>query len=203
MSVAKKYDKFSRFYDKVESFFEKKYLSHFRKKLFEKLEGGKILEVGIGTGKNLPYYPDHVEIVGIDVSEGMLKICEEKLKSYPEKHVKLLRADVQNLPFEDESFDCVVSTFVFCTVPDPLKGLKELRRVLKTSGKVYFLEHMRSEKWYINLILFFMNIFTKSLLGTSMLRKTDENIRMAGFAIEEEEFLLKDVVRLIVAKKEV
>lgn len=67
-----------------------------------------------------------------------------EVKKVSRKKVKLLRADVQNLPFSDEEFDCVVSTFVFCTVPDPIKGLKEVHRVLKPSGKAVFLEHMRS-----------------------------------------------------------
>ncbi|WP_235280265.1 class I SAM-dependent methyltransferase [Thermotoga sp. Mc24] len=115
--------------------------------------------------------------------------------------MKLLRADVQNLPFSDGEYDCAVSTFVFCTVPDPVKGLKEVHRVLRPSGKAVFLEHMRSRKWYVNVILFLMHIFTKLLWGTSMLRKTVDNIKKAGFVIEEEKHLLGDVVRLIVARK--
>ena len=201
MSVERKYDRFAALYDKFESFIEKKFFSRFREELFKRVEGKKILEVGIGTGKNVPYYSDDMNVVGVDISEGMLRVCQERLKKFPEKKVKLLRADVQNLPFSDGEYDCAVSTFVFCTVPDPVKGLKEVHRVLRPSGKAVFLEHMRSRKWYVNVILFLMHIFTKLLWGTSMLRKTVDNIKKAGFVIEEEKYLLSDVVRLIIARK--
>jgi ubiquinone/menaquinone biosynthesis C-methylase UbiE len=201
VSVERKYDRFAALYDKFESFIEKKFFSRFREELFKRVEGKKILEVGIGTGKNVPYYSDDMNVVGVDISEGMLRVCQERLKKFPEKKVKLLRADVQNLPFSDGEYDCAVSTFVFCTVPDPVKGLKEVHRVLRPSGKAVFLEHMRSRKWYVNVILFLMHIFTKLLWGTSMLRKTVDNIKKAGFVIEEEKYLLSDVVRLIIARK--
>jgi ubiquinone/menaquinone biosynthesis C-methylase UbiE len=95
----------------------------------------------------------------------------------------------------------VISTFVFCTVPNPLKGLEEVYRVLKPGGKAVFLEHMRSRSPFVNLFLGLMNLYSRPVLGTSMLRRTQENIILSGFNIVLVEHLLLDVVRLIVGKK--
>ncbi|WP_235280266.1 class I SAM-dependent methyltransferase [Thermotoga sp. Mc24] len=85
MSVERKYDRFAALYDKFESFIEKKFFSRFREELFKRVEEKKILEVGIGTGKNVPYYSDDMNVVGVDISEGMLRVCQERLKKFPEK----------------------------------------------------------------------------------------------------------------------
>ena len=109
--------------------------------------------------------------------------------------------DIENLQFEDNTFDTVFSSFVFCTVPNPIKGLKQARRVLKEDGKAVFLEHMKSSKFINNIFLYMMNPLTKLLLGTSMIRETEKNIEKAGFKIEKTYYLYKDIVRLIIARK--
>lgn len=197
---AKKYDRFAKVYDLFESPMEVRAFSKYRKKALS-LAKGKVLEIGIGTGKNLPYYPKDVEIVGIDFSKGMLEKAEKRRKELGLKNVKLLYMDAQNLEFDDNTFDTVVSTFVFCTVPDPLKGLREAYRVLKPNGKAIFLEHMKSDSRLLNIPLYLMEPFIKTILGTSMLRETQKNIERAGFKIEKVENLSFDIVRLIIATK--
>ena len=199
--TAKKYDRFSKIYDSFESLMERRAFLKYRKKALS-LAKGRVLEVGIGTGKNLPYYPKDVEVIGIDFSKGMLEKAEKRRKELGLGNVKLMLMDVQNLEFEDNTFDTIVSTFVFCTVPDPIKGLKEVYRVLKPGGKAIFLEHMKSESKLLNIPLYLMDPITKALVGTSMVRETQKNIEKAGFKIEGVENLFFDIVRLIIATKD-
>jgi len=112
-----------------------------------------------------------------------------------------MEMDVQNLSFKDNTFDTIICSFIFVPVPDPISGIKELRRVLKPSGKAIFLEHMKSNSKFINIPLFFVDLFTRIILGTSMLRKTQENIEFAGFTIELLNNKAFDVVRMIIARK--
>jgi len=131
----------------------------------------------------------------------MLDVTEKKKAKLQWHTLKLFQMDIENLSFEDESFDCVVSTFVFCTVPDPQQGLREVMRVLRPGGKAIFLEHMKSRYQVINVFLWMMNFFSTRLLGTSMLRETQKSIEAAGFKIHSVEYKLFDVIRLIIEIK--
>ena len=199
--TAAKYSNASKLYDIVEWPMEQILFKKLRKQAVA-LAKGKILEVGAGTGKNFPYYDrSNVELTAIDFSEGMLEFAHKKKGQLEWDNLELLQMDVENLSFEDESFDCVVSTFVFCTVPHPSQGLQEVFRVLKPQGKAIFLEHMKSRHKAINAFLWMMNLFSTRLLGTSMLRGTQKSIEEAGFKILSVEYKLFDVIRLIVATK--
>jgi len=202
MKTSKKYDRFSKFYDTFETSMEKSKFGKWRALLFNLIPAGpSLLEVGVGTGKNIPYYGKDVNVTAIDFSKGMLYRAREKAKAHPEKKISLLQMDVANLEFPDGYFDFVVSTFVFCTVPDPLAGLKEINRVLKPDGKTIFLEHMKSASWYNNLLLYAMSSMSIPLIGTSMVRKTKQNIKESGFQIVEEKNLFSDIVKLMVCSK--
>jgi ubiquinone/menaquinone biosynthesis C-methylase UbiE len=196
----KKYNRFSRAYDLLERPIEKYLFSNLRKKVIAHTEG-KVLEVGIGTGKNMPYYPKNVEVTGIDFSKGMLQKAEKKKKILSLNTITLLEMNIEKMTFEDNFFDTVVSTFVFCTVPNPLRGLHEVYRVLKPGGKVVFLEHMRSYHTVLNVSLYVMDVFSKALVGTSMIRETQKNIEKSGFIIGKVENVSFDIVRLIIAGK--
>lgn len=199
METYKKYDKFSRFYDAFESSIEKSKFGNWRSMVFKMIPAGSsLLEVGIGTGKNIPYYNEDVNVTGIDFSKGMLNKAHEKIKVHPEKKVKLLQMDVANLEFPNDHFDFVVSTFVFCTVPDSMAGFKEIKRVLKPDGKAIFLEHMRSTRWFNNIFLYAMSGISIPLIGTSMVRKTKWSVQESGFHIVEENNLFSDIVKLLV-----
>ena len=196
-----KYDRIASIYDLLESFHEISQFSGWRRKFIFPLKG-RILEVGIGTGKNIPYYSDDTEVIGIDFSENMLKRAEKKLLKLGKKNIILKKMDVQLLNFKDSSFDYVVTSCVFCSVPNPVRGLKEIRRVLKPNGKVIMIEHVLSRH---PLIAFFENLFnpiTTFLWGANINRDTKKNICDAGLSIEKDENLaFFDVFRLFVSRK--
>jgi ubiquinone/menaquinone biosynthesis C-methylase UbiE len=107
---------------------------------------GRVLDLGSGTGSNLPLFPEAVDrLVLSEPSSNMAKVLRGKLAEERGRGVRLVQAPAESLPFEDGSFDCVTCTMVICTMPDPHAGLSEVARVLKPGGKLLFLEHVRSE----------------------------------------------------------
>ncbi len=118
----------------------RKEIAALRRELLANVQG-RVLEIGIGSGLNLPCYPPSVKkLTAVDVNPGMAKKVAKRMKaSGVEVDLKILSGE--RLPFEDGSFDSVVATFTLCSIPDVLSALKEMRRVVKTGGRLYFLEH--------------------------------------------------------------
>lgn len=197
--IRKRYDRAAKYYDAIENMMEKKWFSQWRKLLFSHVKGPKVLEVGVGTGKNMPYYSQDWEIVAIDFSPKMLEKAKERAAKL-NLQVDLRLMDVQHLEFSDNSFDTVVTACVFCSVPDPILGLKEIRRVLKSDGLLVMLEHVRSKKEPIGTIMDILNPLVVGIYGANINRNTVENVKKAGFEIVEEKNLLSDIVKLIIAK---
>ncbi|HET6460680.1 MAG TPA: class I SAM-dependent methyltransferase [Syntrophales bacterium] len=131
-----RYNRIAPYYDIIE-FFSERTFGGWRQRLLSHAMG-KIVEVGVGTGKNFPYYPKGVDITGIDIAEKMLPRARKRADGLG-LAINLIEGDVQALSFPDNSFDTAVATFVFCSVPDPVLGLKELRRVVKPEGEVLLL----------------------------------------------------------------
>ncbi len=105
---------------------------------------GRVLDVGTGTGSNLPLFPDTVDLVLSEPSPNMLTSLRRRLDEESRSSIDLVQAGAEDLPFDDASFDCVTCTMVICTMPDPRAGLEEIARVLKPGGALLFLEHVRS-----------------------------------------------------------
>ena len=119
--------------------------------LLEIKPGDRILEVGVGTGLNLPLYPRDCDVTGVDISEGMLRKAEERVRTLGMHHAKLMVMDGSRLDFPDNSFDRVIATYVISAVPDPVKTLLEMRRVCKPSGHLVILNHFKSENPIIGM----------------------------------------------------
>jgi len=167
-----------------------------RKEMLRNVEGN-ILEVGVGTGANFDYYPINTHVTGIDFSPQMLEKAKEKLPS-SKAHITLKEMDIENLGFSDNTFDVVISSCVFCSVPNPVAGFKEIRRVVKHEGKIIMLEHMRSDNPLIGSVLDIINPFAVRLSGANVNRNTVSNIEKAGLKIESEEYLLTSIMRKLV-----
>lgn len=198
MSGAAKYNRIASIYELIDLPLELPYFRKWRTEALSNLSG-KVLEVGIGTGRNLRYYPARCSITGIDNSKAMLEIARKKVKGM--ENVTLHLMDAEHLEFPDKCFDYVVITFVLCTIPDPVKALSEMRRVLKPSGVLIALEHMHSSDPLISRLEYLINPVLLFLLGDHTTRHTEKNIEEAGFTIlEMKNLAIKDVFRKIRAR---
>jgi len=198
--VKARFDRIAWIYDLMESPMEWMSVSDWRRELIGTVSG-KVLEVGVGTGKNLPYYPPGTELTGVDISPKMLKRAQDKAEVLGIK-VNLSVMDIEEMTFPDESFDYVVSTFVFCSVPDPLRGLQEVRRVLRKQGTALFLEHVRSENRILGYIMDLLNPVVRSLIGPNINRRTVENVKKSGLEIISVENMgSSTIMKKIVARR--
>ena len=145
--ISQKYDRFARCYDCVEGVLSLLGLSKLRQQMM-KQASGRVLEVAVGTGKNLPYYPPDCRIIAADLSREMLNVAQKRAAKLS-MDVSFLLADAEALPFPDETFDTVVSSLSTCTFPDPVAALKEMARVCRPTGKVLLLEHGRSDREWL------------------------------------------------------
>lgn len=198
--IRRRYNRAAQFYDLFEKPMEIMSLKKWRIELMKDLKG-KVLEVGVGTGKNIEYYPKDIDITAIDFSEKMLEKAKEKAKWFNKK-VNLIQMDAQDLKFHDNIFDTVFTTCVFCSVPDPIKGLKEIRRVCKPTGKIIMIEHVRSERKVLGLIMDILNPIVVNTYGANINRRTVENIHKSGYTNVEVTNLFSDIVKKIVIHNE-
>lgn len=192
--IKNRYNRIARVYDILEWPMEMM-VSGWRERLMSGAKG-KVLEVGVGTGKNIPYYPDDAEVTGIDFSERMIE--KAKKKSSERDNVKVLLMDAEKMLFEDNFFDTVITSCVFCSVPDPVRGLEEIRRVCKNGGKILMLEHVRSDKKIVGKMMDVMNTIPLHIYGANINRRTYDNLLKAGFRKDDirVEYLWSDIVLL-------
>ncbi|HAY21490.1 MAG TPA: SAM-dependent methyltransferase, partial [Desulfobacterales bacterium] len=143
------YSFYSPFYDFVFG----KMLEPGRREAFKYLSSRphqKVLEIGIGTGASLTLYPPHTQVIGIDISEGMIKKAKKRLAALKNGHdVELKVMDACNLEFPNESFDAVIASYVITTVPDPHRLCKEILRVIRPGGQIIAVQHSRGENGHL------------------------------------------------------
>lgn len=144
--------------------------------------GGLTLDVGCGTGRNLPRYAAGIRVVALDPAWDSLQRARRRAP-----YVPLVQASVEALPFSDGTFDTVVSGLVFCSVGDPRRGLAEVKRVLRPDGRLRMLEHVRSPRpWKARFQDRVQPVWTRLSGGCHPNRDTERAVEASGFAIEEE-----------------
>jgi len=193
--VRHRYDRGAARYDLMTWPMERMAMDRFRARLISQVNGPRVLEVGVGTGRNLSLYRPGLQIDAIDFSPRMLE--RARRKPLP-PNVTLHLMDVQDLQFEAGSFDTIVATCVFCSVPDPVRGLSEISRVLRPDGRVLFLEHVRPGAPWLAKVFDWLDPLV-SRAGPHINRRTMDNIAAAGLAVEREQNLVSDVLKLVVA----
>ncbi|MBI5879903.1 MAG: class I SAM-dependent methyltransferase [Chloroflexi bacterium] len=186
-STRARYNRIAPIYDLMESMTESRFRP-WRKQLWAAVPAGLVLEVGVGTGKNLPFHPRAARMFGIDLSDRMLDRARARARQLGQS-IELREMDAQRLGFPTYSFDAAAATFVFCSVPDPVQGLRELGRVVKPDGHILLLEHVRIDGSAIGRVMDLLNPVVIRLWGANINRRTVENVRAAGLQIDGVESL--------------
>jgi ubiquinone/menaquinone biosynthesis C-methylase UbiE len=185
-------------YDKAMRPLERSLLSRLRKETFRALPaGGRLLEVGAGTGLNFPYYPQAACGVATELSRAMLAQAQTKTRPVG---VHLMQNSAEQLPFRDASFDAACATLVFCSVISPAEAFAELRRVVKPGGTIALLEHVRPHGLLLGLVFDLLNLFTVALLDDHFNRRTSDEARRAGLHVRRVERRALGIINIIVCE---
>ena len=193
------WDKSAPSYDKQISFFEKIWFGGGREWLGERAQG-QVLEVAIGTGRNLPHYPADVAITAIELSPAMLAIARQRAADLG-RAVDFREGDAERLPFADASFDTVVCAFSLCTIPSPAAALGEMRRVLRPGGRLLLVDHIGSAWPPIYALQWLVERPTIHSAGEHFTRRQLPLVKAAGFQVVESERLKAGSIERIHAVK--
>jgi ubiquinone/menaquinone biosynthesis C-methylase UbiE len=159
---------------------------------------GEVLEIGIGTGLNLPHYGSNISRVQAVDPASMLPTRVAERRAVVHFPVEITQHSAEKLPYKDQTFDYVVSTWTLCTIPDPVLALQEVRRVLKPGGRFLFLEHGRSDDRKIAAWQDRLNPIQNIIgCGCNLNRRIDQLIEQAGLSVTQlDRFLMPGVPRL-------
>jgi len=193
------WDKSAPSYDKQIAFFEKIWFTGGREWLTERADG-RVLEVAIGTGRNLPFYPAGVTITGIELSPAMLAIARQRAADLG-RDADLREGNAEHLPFGDASFDTVVCALSLCTIPAPAAALGEMRRVLRPGGRLLLLDHIGSTWPPVYAAQWLLERITVRTAGEHITRRQLPLVKAAGFQIVKTERLKAGTVERIHAVK--
>jgi ubiquinone/menaquinone biosynthesis C-methylase UbiE len=197
--VRKIQDREAARYDRQISVFERVLFGDGRRWVCEQARGD-VLELAIGTARNLPYYPSDVTLTGIELSPEMLAIGRRRAEQLG-RRVELRVGDAQALDLADESYDTVVCTLGLCTIPDPRRAVAEARRVLRPGGHLLLLEHVRSPVGAVRVIERLLEPLAVRFAADHLTREPLDYLRAEGFEIERLERSKWGIVERVSARK--
>jgi ubiquinone/menaquinone biosynthesis C-methylase UbiE len=200
LSNFQRYERIAWAYDLLDFPFEYGRYRKIRPQMFRGLSG-RILDAGVGTGRNFPFYPPGSHVVGIDVSPAMLARAEQR-RATAAAQVHLYQMDVTHLTFPDRSFDAAVATFLFCTLPDDLQvaGMRELGRVVKPGGVIRCLEYTRPRGGVRRAMTWLWEPWVYWAYGAGFDRQTEARAPEAGLELFEARFVHDELIKLLAAK---
>jgi ubiquinone/menaquinone biosynthesis C-methylase UbiE len=193
------WDKSARSYDKQIAFFEKIQFGGGREWLGDRARG-RVLEVAIGTGRNLPRYASDAIITGIELSPAMLAIARQRAGDLG-RDAEFREGDAEHLPFDDASFDTVVCALSLCSIPQPDAAISEMKRVLVPGGRLLLLDHVASTWPPVYAAQWLLERITIPVAGEHFTRRQLPVVEAAGFQIVETERLKAGTVERIHAAK--
>ncbi len=192
------YEQIAHRYDEYVGYFERLLVGDGRRWVCSQA-GGDVLELAIGTGRNLPYYPSDVRLTGVDLTPAMLEIARERARALG-REVDLRRGDAQALDLPDAQFDTVVATLALSSIPDERQALAETRRVLRPGGRLLLLEHVRSPLLPVRLLQRLLDPLFVRCYGDHLLREPLDHLAALGFVVERGERSKGGMIERLVAR---
>ena len=199
--VRRHYDRMAESYDRLIVPAERLFFGGGREWVCSQARG-EVLEIAVGTGRNLPFYPEGIQLTGVELSPKMLAIARRRAREL-DAEFDLRTGDAQDLPFLDASFDTVVATLALCTIPDDRRAVAEAARVLRPGGRLLLLEHVRSPLLPVRLAQTVLNPLFILLEGDHLLREPLRHVEAEGLLVECLERSRLGVVKRLAARKTV
>jgi len=196
----KQYQRIARFYDLLDLPFERRRYRALRPLLFRGM-AGRLLDAGIGTGRNCEFYPPAATVSGIDTSPAMLARARNRCPTLAAGG-RLYQMDVTALEFPTGSFDAAVASFLFCVLPDQLQvpALRELGRVVKPGGTIRLLEYVRPQGILRRIVSYIWQPWIRWAYGASFDHHTERHVPSAGLELLESRYVVDDLLKLLTAR---